>query len=196
MQPQGIKVIPALLVAIWMSVSASNPTQAADPLTGPGMQGFAPGAVELGWSYFQKGDLETALRRFQMAVRHDPGYAPGYYGVAYVYSVQGKTDDAVEFYRKALELDPTHPYTYANLGYALLLLGREEEALPMLDKALALHPGCGEAHLSYSLYYAEHDQWERAGASARKAKELGLALDPEFVKALEEHGIRTEASGN
>lgn len=168
---------------------------AADPIAGPGMQRFAPGAVELGWAYFQKGDLETALRRFRMAVRHDPAYAPGYYGAAYVCSVQGKLPEAVELYRKALELDPSHPYTYANLGYALLLLGREEEALPMLDKALALHPGCAEAHLSYSLYHAEHDQWEQAGASARKAVALGMTLDPEYVKALEEHGIRLEANG-
>jgi Tfp pilus assembly protein PilF len=168
---------------------------AADPLTGPGMQRFAPGAVELGWSYFRKGDLETALRRFQMAVRHDPAYAPGYYGVAYICSVQGRLEAAVEFYRKALERDPTHPYTYANLGYALLLLEREGEALPMLDEALALYPGCGEAHLSYAIYYAEHDQWGRAGASARKAIEFGQTLDPEFLKALKAHDIRLETPG-
>jgi len=42
-----------------------------DLLSGPEMKKFAPGAVELGWKYFHQGDYDTALRRFEMAIRHD-----------------------------------------------------------------------------------------------------------------------------
>jgi Tfp pilus assembly protein PilF len=54
----------------------------ADPLSGDDMKHFAPDAVQLGWKYFQKGDYETALRRFQMAIRHDADFAPAYFGAA------------------------------------------------------------------------------------------------------------------
>ena len=55
----------------------NNPLQ-SDPLAAPEMKQNAPHAVELGWKYFNEGDLDTAMRRFQMAVRHDKTYAPGY----------------------------------------------------------------------------------------------------------------------
>ena len=100
-----------------------------DPLGAPEMKQHAPAAVESGWKYFGQGDYETALRRFQMAVRHDKEHAPGYYGIAYVYSVQGKLDDAIQYYRSTLKYDQSYEYTYANLGYALLQKGEEKEAI-------------------------------------------------------------------
>src|SRR5665213_1243002 len=107
----------------------------ADPLSTPEMKKFAPHAVELGWQYFNRGDLDTALKRFQIAIRQDPSFAPGYYGVAYVLGVQGQLDEAIHYYRESLKRDDTYPFTYANLGLALLMKGQEKEALQMLDKA-------------------------------------------------------------
>jgi Tfp pilus assembly protein PilF len=161
-----------------------------DPLSGPEMKKYALHAVELGWEYFHKGDLDTALRRFQIAIREDPDCAPAYYGIAYVYSAEGKLDQAIEYYRETLKRDTSYPYTYANLGYALLQKGQEKEALQMLDKALALYPKCGEAHLSYANYYADKERWKDAENSANLAIDYGQTLDPEFVKLLEDHGVK------
>ncbi len=164
-----------------------------DPLGTPEMKKFAKGAVELGWKYFDKGDYDTALRRFQMAIRHDKTFAPGYFGVAYIYSVQGKLDDAIKYYRETLKYDQTYPYTFANLGFALLQKEQFEEALKMLDKALALDPKCGEAHYSYAQYYAHKENWTKAGESANKAIDYGIKLHPEFRKLLEKNGVKLKA---
>jgi|GEM_PF-3328530 len=162
---------------------------ADDPLAGPEMKQHAQNAAELGWRYLQKGDPETALRRFGMAIRHDDQYAPGYYGIAYAYSVQGELKDAVEYYHKTLALDESHLYANANLGFALLQLGREEEAMQALNAALKIDPDCGEAHLSYANYYAAHERWAEAGESARRALELEQVVHAELKQLLEDHGV-------
>jgi Tfp pilus assembly protein PilF len=169
-----------------------------DLLAAPEMKKFAKDAVVLGWKYFDKGDYETALKRFEMATRHDKTFAPGYYGLAYVYSVQGKLDDAIKYYRETLKYDQTYPYTYANLGLALLMKDQSDEGLKMLDKALKLYPKCSEAHFSYAQYYADKKEWKKAEESANKAIEYGLKLPPEFRKLLEQNGakLKTETTAS
>jgi Tfp pilus assembly protein PilF len=164
-----------------------------DPLGEPEMKKFAKGAVELGWKYFHERDYETALKRFEMATRHDKTFAPAYYGMAYVYSVQGKLDDAIKYYRESLKYDQTYPYTFANLGYALLQKEQFDEALKMLDKSLKLNPKCGEAHLSYANYYAYKKEWIKAEASANEAIDCGQKLHPEFRKLLKKNGAKLKA---
>jgi Tfp pilus assembly protein PilF len=151
---------------------------------------FAPDAVELGWKYFQKGDYETALRRFQMAIRHDPDFAPAYFGAANVYSAEGKLDDAIKYYRETLQRETLYVYTCANLGYALLQQGKFPEALQMLDKALELDPTCGVAHLTYANYYAYKQDWKNAEQSVNKAMKYGQTIHPELREMLEKHGVK------
>jgi Tfp pilus assembly protein PilF len=187
-----------LLCAATLAVAAPSQDstdwkEGTDPLAAPEMKKFAPGACELGWKYFEKGDYETALRRFAMSTRHDRTYAPGYFGTAYVYSVQGKLDEAITYYREALKYDQKYPYTFANLGYALLQKDKASEGLLMLDRALQLDPHCGEARLSYAMYFANKGEWTKAGESANQAIECGLKLPPEFRKLLTRHGATLRA---
>jgi Tfp pilus assembly protein PilF len=160
------------------------------PLSEGDMKHFAPDAVQLGWKYFQQGDYETALRRFQMAIRHDADFAPAYFGAAYVYSTEGKLDEAVKYYRETLKRDTLYVYTYANLGYALLQEGKFPEALQMLDKALEIDPTCGVAHLSYANYYAYKRDWKNAEQSVNKAMKYGQKIHPELREMLEKHGVK------
>jgi len=186
-----MKTITRILVAVILACSVVSAGD--DPLSTPEMRKLAQGAVELGWKYFHKGDSETALKRFEMATRHDKTCAPGYYGMAYVYSIQGKLDDAIKYYRLSLKYDQTYPYTFANLGFALLQKEQFDEALKVIDKALQLDPKCGEAHLSYANYHAYKRDWKRAGESANKAIKFGQKLHPEFRKLLEKEGAKLKA---
>ena len=186
-----MKITSCIALALSLALSALYAQD--DPLGAPEIKKFAKGAVELGWQYFKKGDYETALRRFEMATRHDKTFAPAYYGMAYVYSVQGKLDDAIKYYRESLKYDQTYPYTFANLGYALLQKEKFGEALKMLDKALQLDPKCGEAHLSYANYYANKNDWKKAEESANRAIDYGQKLHPEFRKLLEKNGAKLKA---
>ena len=66
------------------------------------IKSFALDAVEKGWAYFNRGDYETAFKRFHQATVIDPDFAPGYFGKAYIYSIQDNLDSAIENYRKTI----------------------------------------------------------------------------------------------
>ena len=162
----------------------------AEPPAGPDSKHFASDAVELGWKYFEQGDHATALRRFQMAIRHDPDFAPAYFGAAYVCTAEGKLDEAIKYYRETLKRDTLYVLTYANLGYALLQQGKYPEAVAMLNKALDIDPKCSEAHLCYAKYYAYKQDWKDAERSVNEAIKYGQKLDPELREILEKHGVK------
>src|SRR5205807_6767569 len=180
-----------LAFGVLIALAFLSPVRAEpDPLSGGNLKHFAPDAVELGWKYFEQGDHEMALRRFQMAIRHDPDFAPAYFGAAYVYTAEGKLDDAIKCYRETLKKDTLYMLTYANLGYALLQQGKLPEAVQMLDKALEIDPKCSEAHLCYAKYYAYKQDWKDAEQSVNKAIKYGQKLDPELREIFEKHGVK------
>src|SRR5437879_13615659 len=114
-----VGLVPLVVLAFILPV-----TSQADPVSDAH---FAPDAVDRGWKSFEQGDHATALRRFQMAIRHDPDFAPAYFGAAYVYTAEGKLDEAIKYYRETLQKDTIYVLTYANLGYALLKQGKFPE---------------------------------------------------------------------
>lgn len=141
-------------------------------------------AVELGWSYFQKGDMDTALKRFNQALILDPDFAPGYFGIAYVYSVQNKLDLAIKNYQKSIEKDPTHSDSYSNLGLALLYSDKPEEALLMLKRAVEINPKNGDAQVNIGLYYFRVGDYSAAWKHIHLAQENNAAVKPEFLRDL------------
>jgi Tfp pilus assembly protein PilF len=180
-----------LALAVLIPLAFLSPVRGEpDPLARPDLKHFAPDAVELGWKYFEQGDHEMALRRFQMAIRHDPDFAPAYFGAAYVYTAEGKLDEAIKYYRETLQRENLYVLTCANLGYALLQQGKFPEAVAMLNKALDIDPKCSEAHLCYAKYYAYKQDWKDAEQSVNKAVKYGQRLDPELREILEKHGVK------
>src|SRR3989338_8757959 len=136
-------------------------------------------AVELGWSYFHKGDLGTALKRFNQALIIDKNFAPAYFGIAYVYSLQNKLDLAIENYKKSIELDPSYSHSYSNLGLALLYINKKDEALPMLKKALEIDPKNGDAHVNIATYYFVVEDYQKAWEHVHIAQNLKVYVKKE-----------------
>ncbi len=144
----------------------------------------AKGAVELGWSYFKKGDLDTALKRFNQALILDPNFAPAYFGIAYVYSVQNKLDLAVQNYRESIAKDPTFSHSYSNLGLALLYSGKRNEALPNLKKALDIDSKNGDAHVNIALYYFDVRDYPSSWKHIHLAQSNKANVNPDFLRDL------------
>jgi Tfp pilus assembly protein PilF len=146
---------------------------------------FAKDAVEKGWAYFDKGDLETALKRFHHATIIDSQFAPGYFGKAYVYSVQDKLDAAIENYHLTIKwANPPFSPAYANLGLALFKKGLKEEGHKMLLKALDIDPNNGDAHVNIAMYYCDRHDSEKAWAHIQKAQKLNARVGPELLKEM------------
>lgn len=152
---------------------------------GTGAEKFAIDATEVGWRYFNRGDLDTALKRFHQATILDPTFAPGYYGKAYVYSAQNRLDLAIGNYRKTIELaDPPYTHAYGNLGLALMMSGEKQEGFKMVQKALEIDPRNGEAHISLTNYYCSENNGKLAREHLTKAKNIGVQPDPRLVEEM------------
>jgi Tfp pilus assembly protein PilF len=162
-----------------------------DPLAKPEMKKQSPGVVKLGWEHFNRGDYQTALKRFLMGIRHDSTNAKAYFGVAYVCSVQGNLTDAITFYREALKYEKHYAPIYANLAKALLIQNPyASEAPKLLDEALKVDPRDANALYTYAGYYATTGNWKAAGEMANKAVASGAKLDPAFLQQLKGHGVQ------
>ena len=153
--------------------------------TAQDVQRPAKHAVELGWSYFEDGDLETALKRFNQALLLDPNFAPAYFGIAYVYSVQNKLELAIKNYRTSIEKDPTFSHSYSNLGLALFYSGNLKEALPNLEKALDLDPRNGDAHVNIALYYLGVGDYLKSWKHIHLAQRYNANVSPNLLRDLE-----------
>lgn len=146
---------------------------------------FAKDAVEKGWGYFQRGDLETALKRFHQATIIDPGFAPGYFGKAYVYSVQSKFKPAIEMYKKTIDLEKGFAPAYYNIGLALISSGKKSEALPYLKKALKLAPNDPDAHVNMAVYYFESKEYKKSWEQVHLAQRLNGSVKDGLLHDLE-----------
>jgi Tfp pilus assembly protein PilF len=140
--------------------------------------------VKSGWEYFNKGDLDTALKKFNQATEIEPNFAPAYFGEAYIYSVQEKLDLAIKGYKKSIEKDPTHSPSYSNLGLALIYSDKPAEAFPMLEKALKIDPKNGNAHVNIAIYYFRVEDYANSWKHIHIAEELKEKINLDFLKDL------------
>lgn len=169
---------PVRILFLAIAVLCTHPAAAQDA------KHHAKDAVELGWKYFNKGDTDTALKRFNQALILDPDFAPAYFGIAYVYSVQNKFDLAIQNYRKSIEKDPTFSHSYSNLGLALLYSGKPKDALLNLKKALDVEPENGEAHVNIALYYFDTGDYSSSWKHIHLAQRYKASVNPNFLRDL------------
>ena len=173
-----LTLVRTALLAITFAFASNFPALAQD------VKRHAKSAVELGWNYFNKGDSETALKRFNQALILDPNFAPAYFGMAYVYSAQNKLDLAIENYRKSIEKDPTFSHSYSNLGLALLYSDKPKEALPNLKKALEIDSANGDAHMNIALYYFAAGDYSSSWKHVHLAQNYKANVNPNFIRDL------------
>lgn len=135
--------------------------------------------VQLGYSYFLKGDDDNAIREFKTAKSLDKDYYAAYLNLAIVYDKQDRTDDALQMAIKAAKLAP-QDYK------SLLLKGRSYRKLKMYDKATeALQEANrykpGNTDIIYEAGLIAEDQGKFK--DAEKIYKEALSYDPTFKSA-------------
>ncbi len=113
-----------------------------------------------------KGELEDALREYNLALMIDPFLRPSYWGTAAVKEKQGKYRDAKDILLRALELDGDHDISMTHLGRIYYLLGENERSVEMLKKATILNPSQIMSHVILGLTYALLNNYSDAHAEA------------------------------
>ena len=94
----------------------------------------------LGLIYEKKGDLETALKQYQEAVRLKRDYAPAYYRIGQLLEQLRRADEAREAYGNAIEFAPDLVEAHFRYGVMSYTAGELDNAFYSLSRVVKLAP--------------------------------------------------------
>lgn len=97
-----------------------------------------------GDQYYQQGDIEQAMREFNLALALDPENVNVYNSLGVCHGINGELDKALEAFGAASRLDPDEVMPIYNTGYAHMLKKEYEKALKYFRKAEQINPSVFE----------------------------------------------------
>ncbi len=94
-------------------------------------------------------------------------------------------DAAIEQYNRAVRVNQNNAGIYYQLGAAYFNKGDYANAIKTHLKAVELEPKMADAHYGLGLSYYKLKNYEQAMEHIKIAEELGKAIDPNFINAIE-----------
>lgn len=136
--------------------------------------------VQLGYTYFLKGNDSEAIKQYQNAKSLDKNYFDAYLNLSIVYDQQKRYDDALQMAIKAVKISPKD-------YKGQLLKGRSYRKLKMYDKAIealkeAYRLKNGNTDIIYETGLVAEDQGKKK--EAEQLYKESLSFDPTFKPAL------------
>ncbi len=77
--------------------------------------------MKVGWEYYDQGDLNTTMKRFNQAWLLNPNNADVFVGFGSVSLAHQDVDEAIDMFKKAIALHPKHAVALCSVGYAYQL---------------------------------------------------------------------------
>ena len=136
-------------------------------------------ANKLGLALINQGQLDEAIRNFELALAARPDYAEAHNNIGIALAKQGKLDDAIRHFNSALRTQPDYAQAHANLGLALTRQGKFDEAIRHFDSALRAWPNFAEAHNHLGIALAAQGKLDEAIRHFRRA----LEINPGYTQA-------------
>lgn len=99
----------------------------------------------MGWSYYNLGEMEKAIESYSKAVEIKPSYAQGWYSMGLTYDKMNRSKDAVASYSKATAVFPGYLDAYFNMGMALVKAKDKPAAVKAFEKVIELAPASEKA---------------------------------------------------
>jgi tetratricopeptide (TPR) repeat protein len=141
-------------------------------------------AVVVAWSYYSKGDLRTAMKRFNQAWLLNPNNPEIYFGFGCISDEKNNFKEAIEMYTRAININPDYAYAYSNRGLTYYHKGNTEKAIADFTKAMEIEPGHAQNYNDRAACYAMQGEFDKSWSDLQKAQELGYKVNPEFIKDL------------
>ncbi len=150
---------------------------------------------DLGVQAIQSGNVQGALREFQMALEMDPNLAEAHYAIGTLLHLSfGRREQAIEHFNKALAIRPNYSEAKANLANVYLDLGQYDRAIALYREALndMLYPTpyIAQGNLGWALY--KKGDTRGALENIRAA----LIVNPKFCQGFRNLGIIHRDQGN
>jgi predicted Zn-dependent protease len=114
------------------------------------------------------GDPNSALQRFEEALRKDPEDPKAIYGYGLVLARMGHGEEAVRYIEKAWTQNTSNPSIQKDLGRVYCLNGQYKEALAVLEPGLKVGPYSLEGHYYFGLAQLRSGRLEDAERTFEK----------------------------
>jgi tetratricopeptide (TPR) repeat protein len=117
---------------------------------------------KVGISYHQMGDLESAKRYYERAIKANKKYAEAVNNLGTIHYARKSYRKAISTYKKAMVLSPNSASMMSNLGTAYFARRDYKLATECYEKALALDPEVFEHRSTQGVLLQERSVTERA----------------------------------
>jgi len=148
--------------------------------------------MERGWEYFNEGQVDTAMYRFNLAWLLNPDNKDTYWAFGLVSAAQGNNPEAINYLEKALAYDPKNSLLLADLASSYVAVYKEKRKKKSLKKAgtyaqQAINADTANAYAwyNYSVIKFHEKQYDQAWTYLHKSREIDLTqIDYNFVTEL------------
>ena len=149
-----------------------------------------------GWSYLDKGDWKTAMKRFNQVWLLDPDYYEAYWGFSAVLHKQRKFAESVEMIDRALSLGPDNYRLFSDAGFAYSnyaqfvkkdSIGKQEyfrKAFAFYKKSIAINPDHGHTYNKWAITLFYNKQYYEAWRKVKQSEDLGEEFSNLFLLGL------------
>ena len=115
----------------------------------------------IGINFAKRGDLEKAIKEFNISAEMNPDYFETFYNLGIAYAKTSEFEAAAKAYQKALELNPQDSFTYYNLGVVQSQMNKTDEAEQSYLKAVENKKDLVEAHANLAMIYFNKQDTEK-----------------------------------
>lgn len=163
------------------------------------------GAAELGWKYLHRGDLSTAMKRFNQAWMFDRKNPDAFWGFGIIMGRRAEKEDteknlteSINLLTTAHELSPDNGRITGDLAFSYSLLGnyfatQGRDGMKNYEKAEALFidaykhdPKYPPIAANWAVLKFYTGDYQTSKKLISEAQELGYTPNPEFLKELNE----------
>lgn len=134
--------------------------------------------------YYKQNSPELALEEYNKVIEIDPLFAQAYNNRGVVLAQQGRREEALQDFSRAVDLNPNDPQAFFNRGQTLAKEEKLHEAVNDLSRAIVLKPEYGKAYNLRAVAYYHLKEYDKAWADVRKAEELGVNVNLDFINDL------------
>ncbi|MFC1644340.1 tetratricopeptide repeat protein, partial [Candidatus Omnitrophota bacterium] len=131
--------------------------------------------LNLGNTYYEKGEIDMAIEQYQNSITINKDYAVAYGNIGSAYLHKKDIDKAEEYLTTAVELKDNYPIAHYNLGIIAFKKGRYNAALKELTTATEQLPQLYQAWNMMARTYLKVGK----PTEAKKAFQRSLAIMPE-----------------
>ncbi len=136
---------------------------------------LAEAHAEIGLCLANSGQLDTALRHWQISRRWNPRNTDIYANIAIGYEEKGLIEKAIRYFNRAQEIDPNYYWACRGLGRIFCNLGDWKRAIGQLKLQISIAPKDAWGHYALGSCYAREGDSDKAREHLRRA----LELDPD-----------------